>query len=152
MALDLDSADLNEGAEQTRGIRELPDRRVGRDRRAAPRRRPELGLRHLEGQLARFSLVASVASVAVGVWALAHAPVKRTPTPGCGNSLGAQTFVHRALSPLWLVAVLLAIVAIAVPTTRQRSHVAMALVGLTIGLAVAALFRVNSWTTGICFA
>lgn len=98
------------------------------------------------------SQLCAIASFGTGIWALTHAPVTRQLTPGCGASLGAQTFVHRSLSPVWVLAVLLGVLALVLPAPKRRSFLAVGLVGLTIGLAIAALFRVGSWTTGLCVA
>jgi hypothetical protein len=98
------------------------------------------------------AMAAAAAGLVIGVLALAHAPVSRVLTPGCGTSLGAQAWVHRSISPWWIASILFAVFAVVAPSKRRRSVVAIGMVGLTLGLLIASVVRIGSWTTGLCLA
>lgn len=98
------------------------------------------------------AMAAASAGLAIGVWALTHPPVSRVLTPGCGTSLGAQALVHRAISAWWIASILLAVFAVVAPPKRPHSVVTIGTVGLTIGLLIASVMRIGSWTSGLCLA
>jgi hypothetical protein len=132
--------------------RQSSDRRGGGgDRRQGPRRRDDVGPHRSLATVGHLGTLAAGLAFAVGAYALTHAPISRRPT-ACGDSLGAQAVLHRSLSPWWFVAILLGVFALAAPTGRHRSRWATGLVGLTLGLGIASMARVGSWTSGLCLA
>ena len=131
-------------------VREDVDRRVGRERRSRPRRLDELRAFHQSRNFGRIATLCAASAAAIAVWALVNAPVTRSAT-ACTDTLGAELLHHREIHPLWIVAMLLSAIAVALPSRPRRSYVSVGLVGLTIGLGVAAYIRVATWKTGICF-
>jgi hypothetical protein len=132
--------------------RNVDDRRRSADRRRAPRRRDEIRTARSASFVSVVAMAAACTGLAVGVWALTHAPVSRVLAPGCGTSLGAQALVHRSISPWWIVSILFAVFAVVAPPKRRRSVVAIGMVGLTLGLLLASVVRIGSWTSGLCLA
>jgi hypothetical protein len=135
--------------------RALAQERSGDDRRSVERRREPR--RHAEFRqvrqvrnFGRLSTLAAGLGAAIGIFALINAPVSRSAT-ACTDSLGGELLHHREIHPLWVAAMILAAVALALPSRPKRSYVSVGLVGLTFGLAVAAYLRVATWKTGICF-
>lgn len=130
--------------------RAVSDRRGTTKRRVQPRRLDELRTFHNDRDFGRIGTLAAMVATTVAVWALINAPVTGSPTT-CTDTLGAEVIHHREIHPLWIVAMLLSALAIALPSRPRRSYVSVGLVGLTIGLAVAACIRVATWKTGLCF-
>lgn len=130
--------------------RTIPDRRQAGPRRTQPRRIDELRAFHQARDFGRISTVAAGLATAIAVWALVNAPVTRSPTV-CTDTLGAEVLHHREIHPLWIAAMLLSALSIALPSRPRRSYVSVGLVGLTVGLGVAAYIRVATWKTGLCF-
>ena len=88
----------------------------------------------------------------IALWASTHAPVVSTPSPQCADGLGGQVLRHRQLSLLWVPGMLCMILGMAVPSARRRPVSVLVLVGLFLGLAIAAVLRIDSWVEGFCLA
>jgi hypothetical protein len=125
------------------------DRRLT-DRRAEPRRQPEVRQRRQARDFGRIGTTAAALGAVVGIWALINAPVTKSATV-CTDTFGGELLHHREIHPLWIASMMLCALALALPTKPRRSYVSVGLVGLTFGLAVAAYIRVATWKTGICF-
>ncbi len=93
-----------------------------------------------------------ICSIAVGLalWASTHTPVVSAPSTACRDGIGGQFIRHRQLSFLWLPAVALASVGLALPSARRRPVAVLILCGAFAGLAVAAVLRLDSWVDGLC--
>ena len=136
---------------------EPADRRARGNRREGDRRSSQPGRRGPDfraGKAARRLDVAGLAVCALGVlvalWASTHAPVASTPSPQCGDGLGGQVVRHRQLSLLWVPGMVAMIIGTALPSARRRPVGVLVLVGLFLGLAVAAVLRIDSWVEGFC--
>jgi hypothetical protein len=125
------------------------DRRDG-DRRFTPRRSREVRQQRQIRDYGRISTAAAALGAMIGVWALVNAPVTKSATV-CTDTLGGELLHHREIHPLWVASMMLCAVALALPSRPRRSYVSVGLVGLTVGLGVAAYIRVATWKTGICF-
>jgi hypothetical protein len=126
------------------------DDRRNLERRNEPRRRAELRRLRQVRDFGRVATIAASLGAAIGVFALINAPVTKSATV-CTDSLGGELLHHREIHPLWVAAMVLSAIALALPSRPKRSYVSVGLVGLTFGLAVAAYLRVATWKTGICF-
>ena len=129
--------------------RSTADRRAA-ERREGPRRDREVREENEKRNYGRIGTLCAALAATIGVWALAFAPVVAQSTP-CSDSLGGEMLHRREIHPVWIAAVVLCVLAIALPSRPRRSYLSVGLVGLTAGLLVAAAIRVATWRTGICF-
>ena len=138
---------------------DTPDRRgVAVDRRRGERRGEGSGRRVRERRTATNDralglggLILCATAVAIALWASIHAPVVSTPSPACRDGIGGQYIRHRQLSLLWLPAVALATTGLVLPSSRRRPVTTLVLCGMFVGLAIAAVLRLDSWVDGLCF-
>lgn len=142
-------------AEPILGNSEIPEPRTTADRRVeerrhGPRRDREIRAANEKRNFGRIGTLCAALGATIGVLALAFAPVVAQSTP-CSDSLGGEMLHRREMHPIWVAAVVLCVLAIALPSRPRRSYLSVGLVGLTAGLLVAAAIRVATWRTGVCF-
>ena len=149
VCLQVDSVAVAPGSPQELvHLRENADRRSG-DRRSAPRRGPEVSAVRQTVTFAQISTSAAGLAVAIATWCLVKAPTTIVRT-ACTDTLGDEVLHHRQLHPAWIASIALCVLAIALPIRPRRSFASVGLVGLALGLGVAALMRVATWRTGAC--
>ena len=127
------------------------DRRTGDRRSVGPGRRDhERRAARNDGALGFGGVVLCSLGVGLALWASTHAPVISAPSPACRDGIGGQVIRHRQLSLLWLPAVALAAVGLVLPSARRRPVAVLVLSGAFVGLAIAAVLRLDSWVDGLC--
>ncbi len=142
-------------AEQPHRRKLITEDRRGDDRRQGVRgrreedRKPDLDARNLGLTGAIFGL----ASVLFALVAFLRAPMQYSASPDCpADGFSGQVQAHRGLSVLWLVVMILCALSIGVPVTGRKPRVIPLFCGLSVGLLVGAILRVDTWMVGFCFA
>jgi hypothetical protein len=98
-------------------------------------------------------VAASFAAAALAVFAFLRAPVRYTGSPECPtDGFSGQVQAHRGLSVLWLAVMILCALSLVVPTPKRRPLAIWLLCGLSVGLLVGAVLRVDTWLVGYCFS
>lgn len=130
-----------------------PDRRTGERRSTGPGRRPDdLAAVRRQYWQAAVAVIAGVGAMVAAAMALFHPPITRRASELCGDGLGGQIITHRALSWLWIPAMLGMVLAVVLPHRRARPMLTLVCAGLVLGMAAGALLRVETLASGLCLA
>ena len=106
-----------------------------------------------ERNLASVGIAGSASAAALATAAFLRAPVRYAGSPDCpSDGFNGQVQAHRGLSVLWLVVMILCALSLAVPSAKRRPRTIWLLCGLSFGLLVGAVIRVDTWLVGYCFS
>lgn len=129
--------------------RRAEDRRQGTRGRRVQDRKSGVQARNLGLAGATFGL----ASVVFALMAFLRAPMQYSSSPECpSDGFNGQVQAHRGLSMLWLLVMILCALSIGVPATQRRPRVIPMFCGLSVGLLIGAVLRVDTWLIGYCFS
>ena len=148
--------------EEDRAATEQPHRRklISEDRRADDRRKGVRGRRQEDRKpdldarnLGLTGIIFGIASVIFALVAFLRAPILYSASPDCpADGFNGQVQAHRGLSVLWLVVMILCALSIGVPVSGRKPRAIALTCGLSVGLLIGAVLRIDTWMIGYCFS